>query len=30
MRAILVKGKPRNISVKLFRNLYTGLAAEVV
>ena len=28
--AILVEGKPRNISVKLFQNLYTGLAEEVV
>ena len=28
--AILVEGKPRNSSVKLFQNLYTGLAEEVV
>ena len=26
----MVEGKPRNISVKLFQNLYTGLAEEVV
>ena len=28
--AILVEGKPRNISVKLFQNLYTSLGEEVV
>ena len=28
--ANLVEGKPRNISVKLFQNLYTDLAKEVV
>ena len=28
--AILVEGQPRNIYVKLFQNLYTGLAEEVV
>ena len=26
----MVEGKPRNISVKLFQNLYTGLVEEVV
>ena len=29
-RAILVERMPRNISVKLFQNLYTDLAEEVV
>ena len=26
----MVEGKSRNISVKLFQNLYTGLAEQVV
>ena len=28
--AIMVEGKPSNISMKLFQNLYTGLAEEVI